>query len=161
MLLLFDISVSGDKVTQTQQKRAFLGNLKSIARSVQSRLSNTNYFKLYLPLLFFKQHAHGLNRPSNVPCKKNCDQVPNKKVHAAIADAHGQRTEVKVVWPQLKVIWLSKDDYTGHGDRKKEVYRRSGGMDFAGKPRAAQDGIRWKGIVVTLSIVPQRPCKFR
>ena len=32
-------------------------------------------------------------------------------------------------------------------------------MDFASSTRAAEDRIRWKGIVVKSSVVPQRPHK--
>ena len=31
------------------------------------------------------------------------------------------------------------------------------GMDFANSTRAAEDGTRWKGIVVKSSMMPQRP----
>ena len=33
------------------------------------------------------------------------------------------------------------------------------GMDFASSARAAEIKIRWKGVVVKSSVVPQRPCK--
>ena len=33
-------------------------------------------------------------------------------------------------------------------------------MDFASSTRAAEDRARWKGIVVKLSVVPQRPHKL-
>ena len=52
-----------------------------------------------------------------------------------------QETETKVVWPYVKVFWLSKDDPAGHSARKTEgkIHRRRGGktilswtgMDFA------------------------------
>ena len=32
-------------------------------------------------------------------------------------------------------------------------------MDFASSTRAAEDRTRWKGVVVTSSMVPQRPHK--
>ena len=33
-------------------------------------------------------------------------------------------------------------------------------LDFASSTRAAEDGTRWKGIVVKSSVVPQRPHKI-
>ena len=35
------------------------------------------------------------------------------------------------------------------------------GMDFASSTSAAEDRIRWKGIVVKSSVVPQQPCKVK
>ena len=32
----------------------------------------------------------------------------------------GQETKAKMVWPCLKVFWFSKDNPTGHSDRKKK-----------------------------------------
>ena len=41
----------------------------------------------------------------------------------------GQETELKLVWPCLKVFWLSKDNSAGHSGRKKKekVDNRRGG----------------------------------
>ena len=73
-----------------------------------------------------------------------------------------------MIWPCLKVFWFSKDNPTGHSERKKEkeADRRRGGktisksgMDFASSTRAAENRSRWKGIVANLSVVPRRPSK--
>ena len=32
----------------------------------------------------------------------------------------GQETNTKMVWPCLKVFWFSKDNPTGHSERKKK-----------------------------------------
>lgn len=56
-----------------------------------------------------------------------------------------------MVWPRFKVYWLSKDNTTG--EEKEEVDR----MNFASSTRAAENRIRWKGIVANLSVVPWRP----
>ena len=32
----------------------------------------------------------------------------------------GQETKAKIVWPCLKVFWFSKDNPTGHSERKKK-----------------------------------------
>ena len=32
----------------------------------------------------------------------------------------GQETKAKMVWPCLKVFWFSKDNPTGHSERKKK-----------------------------------------
>ena len=32
----------------------------------------------------------------------------------------GQETKAKMVWPCLKVFWFSKDNPTGHNERKKK-----------------------------------------
>ena len=32
----------------------------------------------------------------------------------------GQETKTKMVWPCLKVFWFSKDNPTGHSERKKK-----------------------------------------
>ena len=73
-----------------------------------------------------------------------------------------------MIWPCLKVFWFSKDNPTGHSERKKEkeADRRRGGktfikegtgMDFASSTRAAENRSRWKGIVANSSVVPRRP----
>ena len=59
-----------------------------------------------------------------------------------------------MVWPYLKVFWLSKDSSIGHSERKKEKrwteeevgiqYLEVALMDFANSTRAAED--RWKGM---------------
>ena len=33
---------------------------------------------------------------------------------------NGQETKAKMVWPCLKVFWFSKDNPTGHSERKKK-----------------------------------------
>ena len=81
----------------------------------------------------------------------------------------GQETKAKMVWPCLKVFWFSKDNPTGHSERKKKKrqteeevgrqYHRVEGMDFASSTRAAENRSRWKGIVANSSVVPRRPSK--
>ena len=41
--------------------------------------------------------------------------------------------EAKMVWPSFKVFWFSKDNSTGHSERKKEkeVDRRRGGKTIS------------------------------
>ena len=69
-----------------------------------------------------------------------------------------------MVWPGLKVFWLSKDDPTEH-TKKKEKKRSEDnikewtGMDFASAPRVAEIGTRWKGIVAKSSAMPQQSSK--
>ena len=76
-------------------------------------------------------------------------------------------TKAEAVWPHLKVFWLSKDNSTGHSERRKKKGRQKKrwedsskewtGMDFASSARAAEDKTSWKGIVLKSSVVPQRP----
>ena len=75
--------------------------------------------------------------------------------------------KAKMVWPCLKVFWFSKDNPTGHSERKRKRSRQKTwvednikewtGMDFASSTRAAENRTRWKGIVANLSVVPRRP----
>ena len=72
-----------------------------------------------------------------------------------------------MVLPCLKVFWFSKDNPTGHSEKKKKKrqteeevgrqYQRVDGMDFASSTRAAENRSRWKGIVANSSVVPRRP----
>ena len=74
-----------------------------------------------------------------------------------------------MVWPCLNVFWFSKDNPTGHNEKKqkKEADRRRGGktisewtgMDFASSTRAAENRTRWKWIVANSPVVPRRPSK--
>ena len=56
------------------------------------------------------------------------DHVTNedagRKIHAAIrkydTPDFGHETETEVVWPHLKVFWLSIDNSAGHSARKKK-----------------------------------------
>ena len=75
-----------------------------------------------------------------------------------------------MIWPCLKVFWFSKDNPTGHSERKKkkrqteEAAGRKNikewtGMDFASSTRAAENRSRWKGTVANSSVVPRRPPK--
>ena len=53
------------------------------------------------------------------------DHVTNeevrRKIQAAIGEYDpGQETKAKMVWPCLKVFWFSKDNPTGHSERKKK-----------------------------------------
>ena len=75
--------------------------------------------------------------------------------------------KAKMVWPCLKVFWFSKDNATGHSERKKKKRQTEEevgdnikewtGMDFASSTRPAANRSRWKGIVANLSVVPRRP----
>ena len=74
-----------------------------------------------------------------------------------------------MVWTCLKVFWSSKDNPTGHSERKKKKRRQKRrweddikewtGMDFASSTRTAENRSRWKGIVANSSVVPRRPSK--
>ena len=77
-----------------------------------------------------------------------------------------------MVWPCLKVFWFSKDNPTGHNERKKkkrqteeevgkqyQIVDRNALVDFASSTRAAENRSRWKGIVANSSVVPRRPSK--
>ena len=75
-----------------------------------------------------------------------------------------------MVWPCLKVFWFSKDNPTGHSERKKKKRGRKKkrwvdnikewtGMNFASSTRAAENRTRGKGIVANSSVVSRRPSK--
>ena len=75
-----------------------------------------------------------------------------------------------MVWSCFKVFWFSKDNPTGHSERKKRKRGRQKkrwkdnikewtGMDFASSTRAAENRPRWKEVVANSSVVPQRPPK--
>ena len=74
-----------------------------------------------------------------------------------------------MVWPCFKVFWFSKDNPTGHIERKKKKSRQKKrwednmkewtGMDFASSARTAENRTRWKGVVANSSVVPLRPSK--
>ena len=49
-----------------------------------------------------------LFKPSRVIVRNNIKNDP------------GQETKAKMVWPCLKVFWFSKDNPTGHSERKKK-----------------------------------------
>ena len=90
--------------------------------------------------------------------------------HRDVGDKYdpGQETKAKMVWPCLKVFWFSKDNPTGHGERKKKRGRQKKrwkdnikewtGMDFASSTRAAEKRSRWKGIL-RIHVMPRRPSK--
>ena len=68
-----------------------------------------------------------------------------------------------VVFLYLKVFWFSKDNSTGHGERKSRGRQRKRWeenikewteMDFANSARATEDRTRWKRVVAKLSVVP-------
>ena len=75
--------------------------------------------------------------------------------------------KAKMVWPCLKVSWFSKDNPTGHSERKRGRQKKRWednikewtGMDFATSTRAAENRSRWKGIVANSSVVPRQPSK--
>ena len=66
-------------------------------------------------------------------------------------------------------VTFSKDNPTGHSERKKKRGRQKKrwednikewtGMDFASSTRAAENRSGWKGIVANSSVVPRRPSK--
>ena len=68
-----------------------------------------------------------------------------------------------MVWPCFKVFWFSKDNPTGHSERKKkkrqteeEVGRQyQGRQEWTSSTRAAENWIRWKGIFANSSLVPR------
>ena len=72
-----------------------------------------------------------------------------------------------MVWPCLKVFWFSKDNPTGHSERKKkkrpkgeEVGRQYQTVDrtgLASSTRVAENRTGWKGIVANSARVPRRP----
>ena len=69
-----------------------------------------------------------------------------------------------MVLPRLNVVsWYSKDDFTGHGKRKREENadrRKDGksilkiGMDFDSSTRAAENRTSMKWIVAKASMLP-------
>ena len=74
-----------------------------------------------------------------------------------------------MVWPFLKIFWFSKDNPTGHSERKKKKRQTEEevednikewtGMDFVSSTRAGENRSRWKGVVANSSVVPRRPPK--
>ena len=44
--------------------------------------------------------------------------------------------------------------------RCEDIIKEWTGMDYASSSRAAEDKMRWKGIVAKSSMVPQRPCEI-
>ena len=57
-----------------------------------------------------------------------------------------------MVWPCLKVFWFSKDNPTGHRERKK---KKSQTGEEVGRQYQIVDRIgRWNGIVANSSVVP-------
>ena len=98
------------------------------------------------------------------------DHVTNEEVRRKIQAAIGEYDELltlvkkrklKMVWPCLKVFWFSKDNPTGHNERKKrkrgrqkkrweEHIKEWTGMDFASSTRAAEEyhtGQEGKGLL--------------
>ena len=74
-----------------------------------------------------------------------------------------------MVWPCFKVFWSSKDNLTGHSERKKikrqteeveDNIKEWTGMGFASSTRTAENRTRWKWIVANSSVVPRRPSKI-
>ena len=63
-----------------------------------------------------------------------------------------KKTKNEVIWPHLKVFWLSKDNSTGHSERKMKKGRQKKRwednikeltwMDFICSTRAAEDRSR-------------------
>ena len=79
--------------------------------------------------------------------------------------------EAKIVWPCFNVFWFSKDNLPGHSEwikksgRQKKRWELQGnikewtGLDFASSTWAAENRIRWKGIVANSFVVSRRPSK--
>ena len=74
-----------------------------------------------------------------------------------------KKTETEVVWPHLKV-WFSKDNSTGHSERKKKGKQKKRlednikkwtEMDYSNSPRTIDIRTRWKGTVAKPYVVPQ------
>ena len=77
-----------------------------------------------------------------------------------------------MVWPHLKILWHGKDNSAGDSERSKkerktgeEMGRLHQGMDgvwrFPEVNRAVEGRERWKCIVATSSVVPQRPPRLK
>ena len=72
-----------------------------------------------------------------------------------------------MVWLRLKVFWFSKDNPTGHSERKKmkvqteDIIKEWAGMDFASSVKEAENRRKWKGIVANSSVVPRRSSKVK
>ena len=74
-----------------------------------------------------------------------------------------------MVCPCFKVFWFSKDNPTGHSERKKKKRQTEKswgdnikewtGIDFASSTRTAENRTRWKGIVANSYVMPRRPSK--
>ena len=75
-----------------------------------------------------------------------------------------------MVWPRFNIFWFSKDNPTGHSERKKkkrqteeevgrQYQRVDRNVDFARSTRTAENRTRRKGIVGNSSVVPRRPPK--
>ena len=70
-----------------------------------------------------------------------------------------------MIWPCFKVFWSSKDNPTGHSERKKKKrqteeevgrqYQRVDGNGLCSSTRTAENRTRWKGIVANSSVVPR------
>ena len=90
--------------------------------------------------------------------------VKKRKLRWFGTPGHGEETETKMVWPRLNVFWLSKDDPTVKGKRRRgrqkerwhDNIKKWTGMDFASSTRAAENRTKWKVIVVKSSVVPRR-----
>ena len=105
------------------------------------------------------------------------DHVTNEEVCRKIQAAIGEYDELltlvkkrKLRWfGHVKDFWFSKDNPTGHSERKKKRGRQKKrwednikewtGMDFASSTRTAETRTRWKGIVANSSVLPRRPSK--
>ena len=51
---------------------------------------------------------------------KITNEEVRRKIQAAIGEYDELLTLVKMVWPCLKVLWFSKDNPTGHSERKNK-----------------------------------------
>ena len=61
-----------------------------------------------------------------------------------------------MVWPDLKVFWLSNEDSIGQVKVRKKKKHKKTGMAFACSARMAEDKTRCYAIVVKSFIVPQQ-----
>ena len=75
-----------------------------------------------------------------------------------------------MVWPCFKVFWFSKDNPTGHNERKKKKKQTEEGVGRQYQRvnrnglcqlnyRAAENRTGWKGINANSSVVLRRPPK--
>ena len=100
------------------------------------------------------------------------DQITNeevrRKIQADIGEYDELLTDTNMVWPRHKIFWFSKDNPTGHNERKRRRGREKKkweenikdwtGMDFASSTMAAENMPRRKWIITNAS-VPRRTSK--
>ena len=74
------------------------------------------------------------------------DHVTNKEVHRKIHSAIAEYDELLTLVKKRKLRWFSKDNPTGHSERKnkKRQTEEEMGQEWT---RAAENRTRWKGVV--------------